>query len=94
MRTIALSVFLCVGLLAASALAQGGNAENGAVLAKKMCSCHNSKKDIDGKPEADLVKKMKAYKAGQGEPKMMVTLAAKLSDQDILDSAAYYAGRK
>lgn len=94
MRTIALTVLVCVGLLAAVAMAQGGNVENGAAVAKKMCSCHNSKKDLDGKPAADLVKKMQNYKAGKGEPKMMVTLAAKLSDQEILDSAAYYASRK
>ncbi len=94
MRSIALLVALCTGLLCASALAQGGNAQTGEALAKRMCSCHNTKKDLDGKPEADLVKKMKAYKAGQGEPKMMITLAGKLSDQDILDSSAYYAARK
>ncbi len=94
MKTIALTVILTTSLLCAVAIAQGGNAEAGATLAKKMCSCHNSKKDLDGKPAADMVKKLKEYKAGKGEPKMMVTLSGKLSDQDILDVAAYYSGRK
>jgi len=94
MRTIALTVILATSLLCAVALAQVGNAEAGATLAKKMCSCHNSKKDLDGKPALGLIKKLKDYKAGKGEPKMMVTLSGKLSDKDILDAAAYYSGRK
>ncbi|NDY58093.1 cytochrome C [Desulfovibrio sulfodismutans] len=74
--------------LAGAALA--GDAAKGEALAKG-CSCHK-KGDLNGRPEADLLAKMQAYKAGQGPNKAMVTIMQKVADADLPDLAAYYAG--
>ncbi|MHC1713555.1 MAG: cytochrome c [Solidesulfovibrio sp.] len=81
------SVFLCG--VAAVAMA-AGDAAKGETLAKG-CACHKSKGDLDGKDATALLKKMQAYKDGNGDNKAMVAIMKKQSDQDVADLAAYYA---
>ncbi|MEW6690886.1 MAG: c-type cytochrome [Pseudomonadota bacterium] len=47
---------------------------------------------LGGQQAAYLVAALKAYKAGQRSHPSMRGIAASLSDKDILDLAAYYAG--
>ncbi len=91
MKRAAVLFFTVILALAAAAALAAGDAAKGQELAK-TCACHKSKGDLDGKPAADLVAKMQAYKAGQGDNKPMIAMMQKRSDQDIEDLAAYYAG--
>jgi cytochrome c553 len=81
-----------LSLCLAGAAAQAGDAAKGETLAKG-CSCHKSRGDLNGKPEAELMAKMQAYKAGQGQNKAMVTIMQKAADADLPDLAAYYAAQ-
>lgn len=80
-----------LALSLAGAAAQAGDAAKGEALAKG-CSCHKSKGDLNAMPEAELMAKMQAYKAGQGTNKAMITIMQKVADADLPDLAAYYAG--
>lgn len=88
---------LCAGIMVmalclAGAAVQAGDAAKGEALAKG-CSCHKNRGDLNGVPEADLVAKMQAYKAGKGENKAMITIMQKVADADLPDLAAYYAAQ-
>ena len=56
--------------------------------------CHNGGMAVklDTLSQAEIVKKMKEYKAGKGNP-MMVNIAKAMSDADIEDAAKKY-GKK
>lgn len=47
---------------------------------------------LGGQHEAYLVKTLKDYRSGERSHPQMTAIAATLSDQDIADLAAYYAG--
>ncbi|NPA12340.1 MAG: cytochrome C [Epsilonproteobacteria bacterium] len=67
----------------------------GFAFAYQDCAmCHNGSMaaKLDTLKPADIVKKMKEFKAGKGNP-MMVNIAKAMSDKDIQDSAKKY-GKK
>ena len=100
-RKIACSIFVSmVLLLLSSAGYAAGDANAGKEKSATCTSCHG----VDGKgPEPNpniggmdvgkFAAAMKAYKTGKKKHAMMEMFSKKLSDQDIEDLAAYYAGK-
>jgi cytochrome c553 len=101
MTKMPMLMLLCGSLLMAGTAIAGGNAHAGKAKADDACAdCHGA----DGKGDADnpklagmsaqkFIKDMKEYKAGERpKSKKMTKAAKKLSDEDIADLAAYYAG--
>ena len=85
-----------------SALAQG-DAAAGEAEARTCLGCHGipgyqnvyptyKVPRIAGQNEAYLVEALKAYKAGNRDHKTMAAQAASLSEQDMKNIAAYFAG--
>lgn len=78
--------------------AQAGDASAGKAKAENCAQCHgdNGKEDppIAGMEEAKFIQAMKAYQTGERTHKKMVKAASGLTDADIADLAAYYAGLK
>ncbi|XPV75936.1 MAG: c-type cytochrome [Desulfovibrio sp.] len=62
-------------------------------IAKKGCACHNKKGDLDGKPAADLIKRMVEFKAGAGKPQLMQRVMKKYDEEQIKALADYYSGK-
>lgn len=99
-RKIVWCVFTSLMLfLLSSPVFAAGDANAGKDKAAACTSCHG----IDGKgsdPNPNIAgmnvgkftTAMKAYKTGERKHAMMEMFAKKLSDQDIEDLAAYYAG--
>lgn len=86
--------------MAGPAQADGDVAE-GEALAKKCAACHGAdgkgKKDnpaIAGMAADAFIQSMNDYKSGAKDNKAMGRAAAKLSDDDIEDLAAYYGSLK
>lgn len=78
-----------------------GDAAAGAAKAKSCAGCHGAngegkKKNppLAGMAEADFAQAMADYKSGKRDNKTMVRTAKKLSDEDVANLAAYYAGLK
>jgi len=64
----------------------------GAAFAYQDCAmCHNGNMAVklDKLSKAEIIKKMKEYKAGKGNP-MMVNIAKGMSDKDIEEAAKKY----
>ncbi|MCC4263371.1 cytochrome c [Oceanimonas baumannii] len=88
-----------MAMISAPAFA-AGNAEAGKAKSAVCAACHGadgiSQMDIypnlAGQKAAYLVKQLKAFKAGERNDPMMAPMAMPLSDQDMEDLAAYYAG--
>ncbi len=92
-----------LGLLAASPVATAeGDAEAGEWKAITCMGCHGIEgyanvyptyrvPKIGGQHPQYLVEALKAYRAGMRAHKTMRAQAASLSDQDMLDIAAYFA---
>jgi cytochrome c553 len=85
-------------LLAGAALAQ--DAEAGRKLANTCRTCHGLDgvalipiaPNIGGEPAAYIAEQLEAFRSGAREQEMMSVVAAALSDQQIADVAAWYAG--
>ena len=98
---LALTIIL---LLAAGPLMAGGDAANGEALSPDCAMCHgdDGKGDggdtpaLAGMDEAAHVAALKGYASGEREDAsgMMADYAAALSEQDMVDLAAYYAALK
>ncbi len=80
-----------LALGAAGAVSGAGDAARGEAMAKG-CSCHKSKGDLNGVPADALLAKMRAYKAGQGPNKAMISIMQRYADEDMPDLAAYFSG--
>jgi len=82
--------------------AHAGDAVVGKAKSATCAACHgvNGKSSIPtnphlaGQQELYLVKAIKDYRDGKRKDPMMSTMAAKLSDADIADLAAFFAGIK
>ncbi|NIM69180.1 MAG: c-type cytochrome [Xanthomonadales bacterium] len=97
---------LCITLLLAavslSAPAMAGDAAAGKSKAAVCAGCHGPAgissnplwPNLAGQQEMYLVKQMKAFRDGERKDPVMAPMAASLSDGDIADLAAYYAGLK
>ena len=98
-KNLFVAVIFCLMLLTGSALA-GGDLTRGADIAGECANCHGD----DGKGDEDfpaiagqnatiLVTFLKAFKSGErtSEDDVMQEYTADLTDQDMVDVAAYYA---
>ena len=99
-----LTALLFVLLLAAGTVQAGGDAANGEALAADCAMCHGDDgmgdggdtPAIAGMDPAAHVAALKGYASGEKEDAsgMMADYAAALSEQDMMDVAAYYATLK
>jgi len=80
----------------------GGNASAGKAKAATCNACHGANgisaiptyPNLAGQKEAYLVKQMKAFKDGTRKDPTMNAMAKPLSDADMANIAAHYAGMK
>jgi cytochrome c553 len=88
-------------MLAGGALAEGvGNRAAGKELAGKCSTCHGIEGKaripiapyIGGEPADYIVHQLTAFRDGQRNHEMMSIVARSLTDQQILDLAAWYSG--
>ena len=70
----------------------------GATLAMQCAICHGSNRqgqvdtpNLEGQPAAAIYKELRDFKAGARTNAVMSPFAVKLSEQDMLDIAAYYS---
>ncbi len=97
-----IAIILLTGLLAgAMGTAMAGDAAAGKALAKKCKGCHGKKGEgrgknpkLAGQSADELVKDLHAFKDGSRKNKMMQRMVKKLSDDDMENLAAYFAGMK
>ncbi|HTP46652.1 MAG TPA: c-type cytochrome [Casimicrobiaceae bacterium] len=93
---------LVFGLLGIVGAAEGaGDAAAGKTKAASCAGCHgangegvNQTPKLAGRPEAEFIQALQDYKSGKRPNAVMKTFAAKLSDQDMANLAAYYAALK
>ncbi len=90
MKRWATIFMICAFALAATGVMAAGDAAKGEAAAKG-CTCHKKRGDLDGMEPAAFTQKMLGFQSGAGN-KGMVTIAKKLSAQDIEDLGAYFAG--
>lgn len=94
-------LFILLSMLALPATALAGDAAAGEKKTATCVACHGKNgisiadmyPNLAGQKEAYLVKALKAYKSGARNDPMMKPMVAALSDADIENLAAYYAGQ-
>jgi cytochrome c553 len=93
-----ISMAIVGSLVWATFPAQAGDAAAGKAKSESCAQCHgeDGKEDpaIAGMDEGNFTKAMKAYQSGERSHKKMQKAANALSDADIADLAAHYAGMK
>ena len=104
MKTKFLVALLFALLFSSGSVLAGGDAANGEALAENCAMCHGDAGEGDGgdtpalagMDEAAHVAALKAFASGErpDESGMMADAVADLSEQDMKDLAAYYAGLK
>jgi cytochrome c553 len=99
-RTLLVATSLALAAFAASATAAGDPAA-GKAKAGVCAGCHGANGEgkgtypaLAGKSQAELASMLEDYKSGKRNNPMMHSFAAKLSDDDIANLAAYYASLK
>lgn len=100
-KTAVLPVAVAAAFMAASALA-AGDADAGKAKSASCAACHGSDgnsnnpvwPNLAGQHAAYVVKQLKAFKSGERKDPLMSPMAAGLSEQDMENLAAYYAGQK
>jgi len=100
MKKVVLAVAGSVLLLSTSVSMAGGDAAAGKAKSTVCASCHGANgvsanpmwPNLAAQKEAYLVKQMKAFRDGTRSDPMMSPMAKPLSDADIANLAAYYAG--
>ena len=100
-KTAVLLLAVATWFLSANAIA-AGDAAAGKSKAASCGACHgpdgNSSNPLwpklAGQHAAYLVKQLKAFKSGERKDPLMSPMAAGLSEKDMEDLAAYYAGQK
>jgi len=93
-------VLVLLSMLALPVAAIAGDAAAGAKKAATCMACHGKDgisiadmyPNLAGQKEQYLLKALKAYKSGARNDPMMKPMVAALSDADIENLAAYYAG--
>jgi len=95
MKTQAIIIALCLSLPLISSAQAGGDTAAGKVKSGICASCHGTDGKgnipLTGKSEDYLAQKLRDYKTRTLKNAMMNMLAAKLSDDDINNLAAYYS---
>jgi cytochrome c553 len=90
----------CAALIALAGPALAGDAKAGRQKALQCQACHGldgqaklpEAPHLSGQVEGYLAKALTDYKSGARQNEMMSVVAPTLSDADIADLAAYYAG--
>ena len=88
--------------VAASSAMAGGDAAAGKTKAASCAACHGADgiskvpnyPNLKGQKEAYVVKQLKAFKSGTRKDPTMNAMAKPLSDTDMANLAAYFAGLK
>lgn len=102
MKLNVLAVISALTLAASANVAIAGDAAAGKAKAATCAGCHGANgisaiptyPNLAGQNEAYLVAQMTAFKDGSRKNATMNAMAAPLSDADIANLAAYYAGLK
>ena len=102
MKRLILTMVSAVALAAAANVASAGDAAAGKAKAASCAGCHGANgisavptyPNLAGQKEAYLVKQMKAFRDGSRTDPTMNAMSKPLSDADINNLAAYYAGLK
>ena len=103
MKKLNKAVLLALTLVTSGLVANvnaAGNAEAGKSKSSTCVACHGANgislipmyPNLAGQKEQYLVLQMKAFRDGTRKNMVMAPMAAGLSDQDIADLAAFYAG--
>lgn len=74
-----------------------GNAAHGKQLAESCNACHNADNpapQLDGQLATYLYRQLQDFKAGSRNDPVMTAMSTPLSNQDMADIAAWYAGRE
>ncbi len=91
-----------VALMFGTSAFAGGDAKAGKSKAAACAGCHGAKgissspmwPNLAGQKEAYLAKQIKDFKSGVRKDATMAPMVASLTDADIANLAAYYAGLK
>lgn len=102
MKRQILAAVSALTLVAASNVAVAADAAAGKAKAASCAGCHGANgvsavptyPNLAGQKEAYLVKQLKAFKDGSRKDPTMNAMAAPLSDADMANIAAHYAGLK
>ncbi len=102
MKHKVLAVISALTLAASANVAFAGDAAAGKAKAASCAGCHGANgisaipmyPNLAGQKEAYLTKQMKAFKDGTRKDPTMNAMAAPLSDADIANISAYFAGLK
>ena len=97
-----LQILAALTLALSANVAVAADAAAGKAKAASCAGCHGAKgisaiptyPNLAGQKEAYLLKQMKAFKTGSRKDPTMNAMAAPLSDADMANIAAFYAGMK
>ncbi|MEP7242984.1 MAG: cytochrome c [Gammaproteobacteria bacterium] len=100
----AFTALACTAIQAQEAAAGAGNAEHGKAISYTCLGCHGipgyrnaypnySVPKLEGQHPEYIVIALTAYRAGERSHLTMHSQASTLSDQDMLDIAAYFSGK-
>jgi cytochrome c553 len=76
---------------------KSGNGEHGKELAQSCAACHNPTNpapQLEGQLATYLYRQLQDFKAGSRNDPVMTAMSSPLSDQDMADIAAWYAGQE
>lgn len=102
MKRQILTMLSAIALATAANISIAADAAAGKTKAASCAGCHGAAgispaptfPNLAGQKEAYLVKQMKAFKDGSRKDPTMNAMAKPLSDSDIANISAYYAGLK
>lgn len=98
MKTRMLLTIIALSIATAAGNAVAGDAAAGQQKSKACASCHgadgNGATPLAGKDAGYLAKQLRDFRSGARKSSTMNMMAAKLSDQDIEDLAAFYAAQQ
>lgn len=102
LHTLTLTTLAIAGAVIGSAAHGAGSAEAGQTKSVTCSACHGMDGNslnpewpsLAGQHESYLVKALKSFKDGGRQNVLMSGMALPLTDQDILDLAAYFAAQK
>lgn len=102
MKTQLLAAVSALTLILSTSSAFAADAAAGKAKAASCAGCHGANgisavpnyPNLAGQKEAYLVKQLKAFKDGSRKDATMNAMAAPLSDADMANIAAYFAGLK
>jgi cytochrome c553 len=102
MKIMKLQILAALSLALSANVALAGDAAAGKAKSATCAGCHGAAgvsavptyPNLAGQKEAYLAKQIKAFKAGTRKDPSMNAMVAALTDADIANLAAYYAGLK